>query len=951
MSKGRRPLLMLLMVIGLTAASLVAIALRPTVLGLDLQGGVEVILEGRPTAESPVTPEAIERSVEVIRSRVDSFGVAEPEIQTQGDNQIVVALPGVDNPETVVTDLIKPAQLAFYDFQENVEGNPSRNLYQTVKRAQRIEPDDPSRGAETLYAFRKSNNRPVAGPVTVTEGERPRAVAELRQDVEAEGVRWDQVKVESVPKGLVVVSEEQRVLETREDSPTRTVYYIFQDDPGLTGRDITSARQLRDVSGTGEPIVTMDFTDAGQDKFQEITQGLALRGASTQELQSFAIVLDGQLISNPTVDFRQYPNGIDGSNGAQIQGNFSVESARTLASQLNSGAIPIRLEPISQKRVSATIGEESLRQSLIAGIVGLILVQLFLIAYYRFLGIIACMGLLIYAALFYAAVVLVPITLTLPGIAGVILTIGVAADANIVIFERVREEARSGKTPAAALSAGYRKGIAAIIDANIVTLLTAAIVFLFATGGPRGFAFTLAIGVILSLFTAVIGTRAIFGVLLGSRLMRDEKIMGLKQGRVPTFDWVGRWKLWLVLSTVPVIFGLVWVGYTGLNLGLDFESGTRISSTFERSVSETDLRETMADLGFPNAKIQSTSESVGGQDVEGFQIQTESLSPEDQTRVERALDEAYGFNEDTFTLEQVGPTFGEQIIRNAIQAIILSFIVVALYLIVRFEYKLALPAMVSVVHDVALCIGVYAVTGREVTSATVAALLTILGYSLYDVVIVFDRIRENVPYMRGARYRDIVNRSVNETFTRSVITSLTTLLPVLALFFFGGDTLADFSFALLVGVLSGSISSIVIAAPLASFWKEREPAERKRQAKAERKARLSSADADVVDVAVLARAERALQDEFAGRPALPAEVAETAPQATLVVQDDEKERGPEPDDGLDEAEYEPLDAPAPGDQTEPDGPQPDPAPAAPATGTERPPRERRHRNVQRRRRP
>jgi SecD/SecF fusion protein len=949
MSKGRRPLLMLLMVIGLTAASLVAIALRPAVLGLDLQGGVEVILEGRPTAESPVTPEAIERSVEVIRSRVDAFGVAEPEIQTQGSDQIVVALPGVDNPQRVVTDLIKPAQLAFYDFQENVEGNPSPNLYQTVKRAQRIDPENPRRGAETLYAFRKGTNRLVAGPVIVTEGERREALVELREDVEAADVRWNQVNVESVPRGLVVVSETRPVLETRPDGAQRTEYYIFQDNRGLTGRDITGARQLRDVSGSGDPIVTMDFTDAGQDKFQEITQGLALRGSSTGELQSFAIVLDGLIVSNPTVDYRDYPNGIDGSNGAQIQGNFTVDSARTLANQLNSGAIPIRLEPISQKRVSATIGEESLRKSLIAGIVGLILVALFLIGYYRFLGVIACLGLLIYAALFYAAVVLVPITLTLPGIAGVILTIGVAADANIVIFERVREEARAGKSAGAALSAGYRKGIAAIIDANIVTLLTAAIVFLFATGGPRGFAFTLAIGVILSLFTAVIGTRAIFGVLLGSRLMRDDKVMSLNAGRVPRFDWVGRWKLWLVLSTAPVIIGLVWLGATGLNLGLDFESGTRISTTFEREVSETDLRETMADLGFPNAKIQETQETVGGREVTGFQIQTESLNPEEQTRVERELDAAYGFNEDTLSLEQVGPTFGEQVIRNAIQAIILSFIVVALYLIIRFEYKLALPAMVSVVHDVALCIGVYAVTGREVTSATVAALLTILGYSLYDVVIVFDRIRENVPYMRGARYRDIVNRSVNETFTRSCITSLTTLLPVLALFFFGGETLSDFSFALLVGVLSGSISSIVIAAPLASFWKEREPAERKRQARDRKRALASTADADVVDVAVLQRAEQALHDEFAGRPAGVLEAPETA-QATLAPP--EPVDAPQPEDDVDEAAYEAFDT-VPGDGTpEPDGGDGDgrATETAPPRAQDRPARERRHRNVQRKRR-
>lgn len=951
MSKGRRPLLMLLMVLGLTAASLVAIALRPAVLGLDLQGGVEVILEGRPTAESPVTPESIDRSIEVIRSRVDAFGVAEPEIQKQGSDQISVALPGADNPEQVVTDLIKPAQLFFYDFQDNVVGSPSSNLYQTVTRAQKTRVEHPDKGAETLYAFTKEGNRLVAGPVTVTPGApREEAVAELRRAVEAADAQWADVKVESVPKGLTIVAQEEQVLTTRADSPTRTQYYIFQDNAGLTGRDITSASATRDLGAgrSGEPIVTMQFTDAGRDKFKTITQGLASRGQLQGELQSFSIVLDGQLISNPTVDYRQYPFGIDGQGGAQIQGNFTADEAQTLADQLNSGAIPIRLVPVSQKQVSATLGKESLRQGLVAGIVGLLLTVVFLIAYYRFLGVIAALMLLIYAAYFYAVTVLVPITLTLPGIAGVILTIGVAADANIVIFERVREEARGGKNPQAALAAGYRRGISAIIDANVVTLLTAIIVFMFATGGPRGFAFTLAIGVLLSLFTAVIGTRAIFGVMGDSRILQDEKLMGLQQGRVPNFDWMARWKLWIVVSTVPVLFGLVWLSQTGLNMGLDFESGTRISTAFERPATETQLRDVLAELGYEDAKVQATTETLAGREVNGFQIQTESLDPDQQTQLLSTLDERFGRDLETFTLDQVGPTFGEQIIRNAIQAIILSFIVVALYLIVRFEYKLALPAMLCVVHDVLLTIGIYAVTGREVTSATVAALLTILGYSLYDVVIVFDRVRENVPRMRGARYRDVVNRSLNETVVRSVITSLSTLLPVGALFFFGGETLKDFSFALLVGVLAGGISSIVIAAPLAAWWKEREPAERKLAVKAERKKSLTMVDADVVDVAVLARAEQALAEEEVGvRRAPEAE----APVAVL----EAPAAGPEAaedDDALDEADYEPVDA-GPREESSGGGDGDGTAPAAdggePAAA---PPRDRprRHQNVQRRRR-
>ncbi|HWH14522.1 MAG TPA: protein translocase subunit SecD [Miltoncostaeaceae bacterium] len=957
MSKGRNSFLLLLMVIGLTAASLVAIALRPAVLGLDLQGGVEVVLEGRPTAESPVTEAALERSVEVIRNRVDAFGVAEPEIQTQGTDQIVVALPGLEEPGTVVSDLIKPAQLAFYDQEANQVGEAgfTTNLHEAVTRAQRTRVEDPSRGAETLYAFRAANNRLVAGPVTVAPGTtRAEALEELRGLVRDRDVPWRQIEVESVPRGLTLVTEP--LLTTRQGSGA-VQYTIYQDRKALTGRDITEASQTREVTsaGAGEPIVTMQFTSAGRDKFREITQNLAIRGQTVGTPQHFAIVLDGQLISAPQIDYTEFPFGIDGSNGATIQGGFTTESAQTLASQLNSGAIPINLVPVSQKQVSATLGAESLRQALIAGIVGLILVLAFLVAYYRLLGVVAAGALMVYAALFYAVVVMWPITLTLPGIAGVILTIGVAADANIVIFERIREESRSGKPPAQALSAGYRKGIAGILDANVVTLATAILVFLFATAGPRGFAFTLGIGVVLSLFTAVVATRAVFGVLLGSRLLRDEKVMALSGGRTFRIDWVGKWKLWAVLSTVPVIFGLVWLGFSGLNLGLDFESGTRISTSFERPVTEDGLRTTFSELGFDQAKIQATTERVRGEDVQGFQIQTQSLSAEQQEDVLRELDARYGIDRDTYSLDQVGPTFGEQIIRNAIQAVILSLIVVALYLIIRFEYKLALPAMLTVVHDVALSIGIYAVTGREVTAATVAALLTILGYSLYDVVIVFDRIRENTPLMRGARYRDVVNRSVNEMFTRSIITSFTTLVPVLALYFFGGPTLHDFSFALLVGILSGGVSSIIIAAPLAAWWKEREPDQKKRRAREERRRLLAEADADIVDVEALARAEEALQAEMTtGSPPVPAlEPGGEEPVRRGVVEAVEARDAD--DEDLDEAVYEPV-TPSGGDGAPPEEPE-----AAPGDGdgtaTERPARPRpdpsrprRHQNVQRRRR-
>jgi len=967
----RRAVLILAVVLGLAAASLVAISLKPATLGLDLQGGVEVVLEGRPTAEAEVTDEAIERAVEVIRSRVDSFGVAEPEIQTQNNDQILVALPGVDNPEQVVNDLIKPAVLRFYDLQANLVGPQGEaNLAQVIERAQRTEADEDSVGGSTLWVLDAEGDY-VAGPFADRESLREA----LPPDERPEGAR-----VERVPAGLVIVQEEQG-LQTREDGPTRTVWSLLQNRPGLTGQGISEASSQLDTSGLGDPetVVAMQFTDEGRQQFSDITRDLAQRGALRGELQQFAIVLDGEIISAPTVDFQEYPTGIDGRNGAQIQGDFSQSEAQGLANQLNSGAIPIDLEVISQKQVSATLGKQSLQQALTAGLVGLALVLIFLIAYYRLLGLVAAGAIVLYGVFLWAVVVMIPITLTLPGIAGIILTIGIASDANVVIFERVREEARAGRTPRAAILNGYKKGFTSIVDANVVTIATAAIIFLFATAGPKGFAFTLLVGTLISFFTAIFATRAVFEVIADTKLMRDDRLLGTKS-RAPRwkFDFVGKWKLWMAISFIPIIVGMAWIGAFGLNLGLDFTSGTRITANFEQQPSEQALRDSLGELGLADAKVQATSEEIEGERVEGFQIQTETLNPEQLQDLNRILTDDFG-EPVTYQVDLVGPTFGEQVIRNATWAVLLSFVIVALYLIVRFEYKLALPAMLSVVQDVLLSISIYAFTGREVTAATVAALLTILGYSLYDVVIVFDRIRENVPLMRNTPYRGVVNRSIEEMLTRSIITSMTTLVPVGAMFVFGGETLRDFSFALLVGIFSGGASSILIAAPLAALWKEREPEENRRKARSKRQTTVSS-DADVVDLDVLARAEQSLDADLtraeigAGpRGSLDDEVATTeqpsrragpagdgsgsGDQAPAAGTDDpETDDVPPPDDPSHDAVPTPVGSPDDGTTDgagaagadaggEGEGP-----PAATSDAPERtPPRERRHTRVRRKR--
>ena len=954
-----------LVVLGLLAGSVAVVALKPTVLGLDLKGGAQVILQGSPTANSEVNDASIRRAINVIRNRVDAFGVSEPVIQKQGTSQISVALPAVEDP-AVILDLVKPAQLSFYAFQPNLvdyqrypaqpsTANPpggTPDLYSLIQLAKRTEPKPGSQQADGVYLFRRdAKHTYVAGPSpSVDELVKGLQASPDKQAVAAEFAASKKAfDVQVLPKGFVILTNGEGAgadLKNLVTCGKGGPCLLLDNVVGVEGSDVKSANLGFDAAN--KPTVQMQFTGGGRKKFAAITRDI-VRGAvaegrpcSTNDSScfwNFAISLDGVVISNPYVSYKDNPSGID-SDSAEISGGFTEGTARTLADQLSSGAIPIKLDPVSSSTVSATLGEQSLRQGLIAGIAGLIVVMLALIAYYRMLGVIASASLIIYGLYFWAVAKLIPIALTLPGIAGLILTIGVAADASVVIFERVREESRAGRSPRSAILNGYKRGITAIVDANIVTLVTAVFIFLLSTAGPRGFAFTLILGVLLSLFTAVVATQGAFGLLVGTKLFENEKLMGLKTREIKwKMDVVGKWKLWLGISFVPMIIGVFIIGFNGLKPGLDFKSGTEVRVAFaQQTASENGIRDVLKALGINDPQIQKYQpQGTGGSKLSGYEIQTETLDPGKTSQMLSRLEAKFGTIAEQET-NTVGPTFGRDIVRNAIYAIIFSFLAIILYLTVRFEYKLAIPAMLSVVHDVWLALTVYSIAGKEVTGATVAALLTILGYSLYDVVILFDRIRENIPLMRGRPYREIVNRSVHETLTRSIITMLLTLLPIGCLLIFGGATLFDFSFALFVGILSGGVSSIFISAPLAALWKEREPDAKRARARSERKAaRALMVDSDIMDVDALTRAEKALA------------VSATSSGDGGLVEDDVLDSGMA--SGRLELEAEANGQPA----AEESGPAADETPPPDESGPPRAPkpppdRQRRHRNVQRKRR-
>ena len=537
-------------------------------------------------------------------------------------------------------------------------------------------------------------------------------------------------------------------------------------------------------------------------------------------------MLDREIKSAPTVDFDDNPSGIGGNNGAIITG-VSIQEAKDLALVLRSGTLPFKLVTIEQTNISATLGKDSLQEAKRAAIVGLLVVALFLLVFYRFLGVVAVLGLGIYAALLYGVVLALntKITMTLPGFAGLILTIGVAADANVVVFERIKEEVRAGKSVRAAISAGYSKGFHTIIDANVVTAITALVLFLVATAGVKGFALMLLIGTAISLLTAVFATRAMLGLLAGFRWFDSPKFMGAagQQGaKWLQIDFMGKRRLWFAISGCVVAIAILSLGVRGLNLGIDFKGGSQVTFQTTQPQLVDDVRNDAQaiDSSLSKAVIQGRGASTDGK-YKSFQLRTKALSPTVGEKLRSELETNLGATH--YGSTTVSESFGRQIAKSALWAIFGSLLLIVLYLAIRFDYKYAIPVIAALIHDIVITVGVYSLTGREVTTATVAAVLTVLGYSIYDTIIIFDRIRENVPLMRRASFATIANISLWETIRRSLATTFITLLPVTSLLIFGGATLKDFAFALLIGIGSGAYSSIFIAAPLLTILKEREP--------------------------------------------------------------------------------------------------------------------------------
>ncbi|HEX2152463.1 MAG TPA: protein translocase subunit SecD [Acidimicrobiia bacterium] len=719
-------------------AGVYAVVTTPIQLGLDLRGGTQIVLEAQDTPDVEVDSEVTARTLEVLRRRVDAFGVAEPTLQLSGDRRIIIELPGLTDPDQALDVIGRTAQLTFH---------PVIDSYST---------------------------------------------GEVPDDVD----------------GLVVPGDpgEEIVL-----GPT-----------ALSGEQVAGAGGVFDGQGTGQWVVSIEFRPEGGQAWTELTAEAACAPVGSPQ-RRVAIVLDNRVISSPGVAPTVACDvGITGG-GTIITGGFAEEEAEELALLIRAGALPVPVEVIEQGTIGPSLGETAIDASVNAALIGAGLTILYMIGFYRVMGVVAAVSLGVYGLLSYAALAALGATLTLPGIAGFVLAIGMAVDANVLVYERAKEEHAQGGSVGQSLVAGFERAWSAIADANVTTLLAAILLFFFASGGVRGFGVTLSIGVVVSMFSALVVTRVLLELLTRwSALDNRPGVMGMTVGRrFQTWlrdtqpNLLGQWKRWLIVSVVLVVLALTGIFGRSIRLGLEFEGGRLVEFSTTQPVDLEVLRSQLAEEGMARVLIQESGEG-------NVIIRSGDLSGEEEAVLEQAVS-AVGGDVTVVRDQFVGPTLGTELRNRALMALGLALVVQLAYLAVRFRWTIGLAAVVSMFHDVAILIGVFAWLGKTFDGVFLAALLTVIGYSVNDSVVIFDRIRERYGMEPDRPLPQISNEACLQTVPRTINTGLGAMLILVALWTLGGDTLADFALALLIGIVVGTYSSVFTATPTFLALEERFP--------------------------------------------------------------------------------------------------------------------------------
>jgi SecD/SecF fusion protein len=594
---------------------------------------------------------------------------------------------------------------------------------------------------------------------------------------------------------------------------TTTSKILIQKKIALEGSHVTRAGA---GFGTEGWEVYLNFDKQGTQQFGELTKQV------WEEHSAMAIVLDGAIQSAPGV---KTEGGIWGGSAQISGGSMSEKEARNLASALqNPLQTPVIIE--SERTASSTLGQDAIKSGIAAGIGGLVLVLLFVVIYYRFAGFVAVFGLLVNIIVLFGSMAMFGFVLTLPGIAGVILTIGLAVDANVLIYERLREEMASGKSLAASIDSAYDKAFSVIFDANTTTLITAAILFWQASGPVKGFAVTLVVGIIASVFSAMIVTRMLFSWALKIGFLKRVSMLHLISGQ--GIDFMSKRFLWIGISVTVAVVGIVGFGMRyPKNLGIDFKGGDLLMLKHEKPVELGEVRKELEPLGLGDVSIQEQEDRTSHSHFVSIR------SPKDTAdKIKEQLEK--GMPQVGFSVQQedrVGNVVSGELLRSSFIALGLGMLGIFLYVSLRFEASFAVGALVALLHDVIITVGWFSIFGRELSLIMVGAILTIAGYSINDTIVVYDRIREGLHSGRRGSIQSIMNASINETLSRTLLTSGCTLLSVAALYFFGGPVLHDFAFAILIGIVVGTYSSIFIASPIVLWWSGHKPGSMRAAAK------------------------------------------------------------------------------------------------------------------------
>jgi len=802
---------------------------------------------------------AIDRSFNILRTRIDKFGVASPNIQKQqGTNRILIELPGVTDEERVRNLLQGSAKLEFWETYDNLEIYPLlENVNRTLAAA--LKSEKPAASADTTSAGQPAQggqlaaiagrndsiandtsaaavaaaNNPLFEVMQPSVGQGPNGQPMLRpgatigyvaiKDTALVNAYFNHPAVASVvPSNVKLtwsvkpISIEDKRLELFALKPSNSA-----GEPALAGSVIADARS--DFDENGNPVVFMNMNSEGAREWRRITAAAA---ADAQNKKAIAIVLDDVVYSAPVVQ-DEIPNG-----NSSISGNFLIEDTKDLANILKAGRLPAPAKIVEEAVIGPTLGQAAIDAGINSSVIGFVIVLIFMGFYYNRAGWVANIAVLFNVFFIMGILASLGAVLTLPGIAGIVLTMGTAVDANVLIYERMREELRLGKSIRQALADGYKHAMPSILDSQITTFLVGVILFIFGTGPIAGFATTLMIGIITSLFTSIFISRIVFEWMLE----KDMKITVAYKWSANTllnanFEFIKNRKKYFIISAIACLISLGFIFTKGFNLGVDFQGGRTYVADFENAVDLEEVR------GYLNTSFGDATEvkTYGGDDK--LRITTSYLIDETSDAADKdvlaklnaGLDNIEGNSYEIVSSQKVGPTIANDIKISAIYSTIFAIIGIGLYILIRFrKWQYSAGSAVSLIHDAIILLGIFSIFdgilpfSLDMDQHFIAAMLTVIGYSINDTVVVYDRLREylGLPLAHKQNYGETINKAINSTLSRTIITSLTVIFVMAILFFFGGEVIKSFSFAIFIGIIVATYSSIFIAAPVIADFAE-----------------------------------------------------------------------------------------------------------------------------------